>query len=290
MARYRGRGHASYDTASRVLATDIQHLLLRLGIVSRLYERVRPYRQRTVTGFVITVTGKANLRRFSSRIARWFLDSRNRQQAQSLSTAREHPRSSRDIVPVDVHPLIVSARIRRSLAWKEIGASTRVAMREIASPSQAKRGYCRWVIGRLGRFLRSPELARLAISDLYWDRVTAMTPIGMRETYDLSIEGDQNFLANDVVVHNSHASSFALLAYASAYLKAHHSAAFYAALLNNQPMGFYHPATIVNDARRHGQRILPIDVTRSHWLCTVEELADGAMGRAARPAVREGVA
>jgi error-prone DNA polymerase len=68
----------------------------------------------------------------------------------------------------------------------------------------------------------------------------------------------------------SHASSFALLAYASAYLKAHHPAAFYAALLNNQPMGFYHPATIVKDAQRHGQRILPVDVTRSEWLCTVE--------------------
>src|SRR6059036_2404104 len=68
----------------------------------------------------------------------------------------------------------------------------------------------------------------------------------------------------------SHASSFALLAYASAYLKVHHPAAFYAALLNNQPMGFYHPATIVKDAQRHGLRILPIDVTRSQWLCAVE--------------------
>src|SRR6059036_1097785 len=68
----------------------------------------------------------------------------------------------------------------------------------------------------------------------------------------------------------SHASSFALLAYASAYLKVHHPAAFYAALLNNQPMGFYHPATIVKDAQRHGLRILPVDVTRSDWLCTVE--------------------
>jgi error-prone DNA polymerase len=67
----------------------------------------------------------------------------------------------------------------------------------------------------------------------------------------------------------SHASSFALLAYASAYLKVHHPAAFYAALLNNQPMGFYHPATIVKDAQRHGLRFLPIDVTRSQWLCTV---------------------
>ena len=68
----------------------------------------------------------------------------------------------------------------------------------------------------------------------------------------------------------SHSSSFALLAYASAYLKAHHGPAFYAALLNNQPMGFYHSATVVNDARRHGVRVLPVDVTRSDWLCTLE--------------------
>jgi error-prone DNA polymerase len=68
----------------------------------------------------------------------------------------------------------------------------------------------------------------------------------------------------------SHSSSFALLAYASAYLKAHHGPAFYTALLNNQPMGFYHSATVVNDARRHGVRVLPVDVTRSDWLCTLE--------------------
>ena len=73
----------------------------------------------------------------------------------------------------------------------------------------------------------------------------------------------------------SHASSFALLAYASAYLRVHHPAAFYASLLNNQPMGFYHPATIVKDAQRHGLRILPIDVTRSQWLCTIESTATG---------------
>jgi error-prone DNA polymerase len=77
----------------------------------------------------------------------------------------------------------------------------------------------------------------------------------------------------------SHASSFALLAYASAYLRVHHPAAFYAALLNNQPMGFYHPATIVKDAQRHGLRILPIDVMRSQWLCTVEPAAGGLSAR-----------
>ena len=71
----------------------------------------------------------------------------------------------------------------------------------------------------------------------------------------------------------SHAASFALIAYASAYLKCHYLAAFTAALLNNQPMGFYHPATIVKDAQRHGLKVLPMDVTRSDWKCTLEPSA-----------------
>jgi error-prone DNA polymerase len=73
----------------------------------------------------------------------------------------------------------------------------------------------------------------------------------------------------------SHAASFALLAYASAYLKVHYPAAFYTALLNNQPMGFYHPASLVKDAQRRGLRFHPIDVQQSDWLCRVEQ--DGAI-------------
>ena len=71
----------------------------------------------------------------------------------------------------------------------------------------------------------------------------------------------------------SHAASFALLAYASAYLKVHFPAAFYTALLNNQPMGFYHPATLVKDAQRRGVRFTGVDVQHSDWLCRVD--ADG---------------
>jgi error-prone DNA polymerase len=68
----------------------------------------------------------------------------------------------------------------------------------------------------------------------------------------------------------SHAASFALIAYASAWLKCHYLAAFTAALLNNQPMGFYHPATIVKDAQRHGLKVLPVDVMKSDWKCKLE--------------------
>jgi error-prone DNA polymerase len=77
----------------------------------------------------------------------------------------------------------------------------------------------------------------------------------------------------------SHAASFALIAYASAFLKCHYLAAFTAALLNNQPMGFYSPATIVKDAQRHGLRMLPVDVTCSEWNCTLEAVDKLVAGR-----------
>jgi len=67
----------------------------------------------------------------------------------------------------------------------------------------------------------------------------------------------------------SHAISFAILAYGSAYLKVHRAPEFYASLLNNQPMGFYTPATIVKDAQRHGLKIKPVCVSQSDWRCTV---------------------
>ncbi len=73
----------------------------------------------------------------------------------------------------------------------------------------------------------------------------------------------------------SHAASFALIAYASGYLKCHYLAAFTAAMLNNQPMGFYSPATLVKDAQRHGLKCKPIDATRSDWKCTLEPVAEG---------------
>ncbi len=80
----------------------------------------------------------------------------------------------------------------------------------------------------------------------------------------------------------SHAASFALIAYASAYLKYHHPAAFLAAMLNCYPLGFYHPSTLVKDAARHAVVVLPIDVTRSSWKCIIEVI-DG------HPATRMGL-
>src|SRR5271170_1743312 len=75
----------------------------------------------------------------------------------------------------------------------------------------------------------------------------------------------------------SHAASFALIAYASAYFKVHYLAAFTCAMLNNQPMGFYMPAVLVKDAQRHGLRVRVIDVLHSDWQCTVEKEPDESL-------------
>ena len=84
----------------------------------------------------------------------------------------------------------------------------------------------------------------------------------------------------------SHSASFALIAYAASYLKCHYPAEFACSLLNSQPMGFYSPATIVEDARRHGVRILPVDVLRSQRDCTIESDPESSGGFALRIGLR----
>ncbi|MBC7414374.1 MAG: error-prone DNA polymerase, partial [Herminiimonas sp.] len=87
----------------------------------------------------------------------------------------------------------------------------------------------------------------------------------------------------------SHAASFALLVYVSAWIKCHEPAAFLAALLNSQPMGFYSASQLVQDARRHGVRVLAVDVALSEFDCTLEELGVDTFGNEQQPAVRLGL-
>jgi error-prone DNA polymerase len=87
----------------------------------------------------------------------------------------------------------------------------------------------------------------------------------------------------------SHARSFASIGYASAYIKFHYLGAYTCAMLNNQPMGFYSPATLITDAKRHGLKVMPIDVQHSEWQCTLERLSDAERNQYSDPfAMRRG--
>jgi len=276
------KGHASYDTASRQLALQVQCLLLRLGIISRLYRRKRVYKGRFLEHQVITVTGEDQLRRFWQCVGRRCLDPKKRRSSQLLAVPRDG-RMSRDIIPVEVRSIMRRERDAQGLTWTEIGRKSGLCIREIQSRGAAKIGFRRHVIGGIAEILQSRDLSRLASSDLYWDRIVEIESVGERETYDLEIEGNHNFLANHFVVHNSHSASFALLVYTSAWLKHYEPAAFCAALINSQPMGFYAPAQLVRDARVHGVEVRAADVMISDWDCTLERRDDG------RPALRLGL-
>jgi hypothetical protein len=217
---------AAYATASRGLADDLQHLLLRLGILARRGERTRA----DVRGFAIVISDPADLARFYRIVGRRFLAAGRRLRARLRA----------------LHCRIISQL-----------AST---LRSAPGPAALESGDAPPALGDDA----GPPL------DVVWDRVVAIDSIGRRETYDLEIEDNHNFIANDLVVHNSHAASFALIAYATSWVRRHYPVEFTCSLLNAQPMGFYAPATIIGDAQRHGVEVRPIDVARSHWDCTLE--------------------
>ncbi len=279
-------GSASYDTASVRLADEVQHLLLRLGILARIYRRSRNYRGRKIEHWTVTITSTIQLQRFWNLIGRRFLDKKKRQSSRKLA-ASGNGRMSRDIIPADVRMIIRRERDARKLTWLEIARRTGLVMREIyARKSPEKGGFRRAVVGRLAAALESRELSDLENSDIYWDKVVEIKACGLQPTYDLQIDGDHNFLANNLIVHNSHAASFALLVYDSAWLKHYEPAAYTCALLNSQPMGFYAPAQLVQDARRHGVEVRPVSVAHSDWDCTLEPATAETEGQ---PALRLGL-
>jgi len=128
------------------------------------------------------------------------------------------------------------------------------------------------------------ELRRAVGMRRSWERMknleaklrAGMTANGLdKKTQDTIVENISSFALYGFP--ESHAASFALIAYASAYFKVKYLAAFTCAILNNQPMGFYSPAVLVKDAQRHGLRVKPIDVQVSDWFCTVEHETDGSL-------------
>ncbi len=109
-----------------------------------------------------------------------------------------------------------------------------------------------------------------ADSDIFWDRIVSIEPRGIHDTYDLTVEHDHNFVANGLIVHNSHSAAYALLAYQCAYFKAHHRAEFMAATLTSEMSDSARIVTLIEECRRLGLGILPPDVNHSAWRFTIE--------------------
>jgi DNA polymerase-3 subunit alpha len=262
-----------YATASQRMAQQLQHLLLRFGIISRLRTVEFPYKEGRI-GYQVFITGYENINTFKGKIACHSINQKRKQMLAELAAFLPPVAvGTKDIVPVAVKEYVRTAKDQSGLTWKEISAVTGIAPREFSPTNSAgKVGFGRNTLSRLGQYFDDPGIKRYAESDLYWDRVAFIEYVGEKQTYDLEIAETHNFIANDILVHNSHAADYGVIAVQTAYLKSTYTAEYMTALLSanagiTEKVAFY-----VADARTMGVPVLPPNVDASGWDFQIEDV------------------
>ncbi|TMF06063.1 MAG: DNA polymerase III subunit alpha [Chloroflexi bacterium] len=254
-----------YATSSSQLARDVQTLLLRLGIVSGVHDKAFKYRGGTRTGWTVHLVGEDSIDTFMARVAPHIVG-----RDAAITTLTAHLASTArgmtaiDTLPEQIRHWVDEERRTAGLTWKGLGVRSGVAMRQFAAAdARGKRGFRRGTVRRLAATLKSERLRCAAESDLFWDRVVSIEPRGVQPTYDLTVEADHNFVADGLVVHNSHAFCYALVAYQTAYLKANYPVEWFAAVLSTIATDTEKVVGVVGECRRLGVAVLPPDVNRS---------------------------
>ncbi|TBH20479.1 DNA polymerase III subunit alpha [Thermus thermamylovorans] len=252
-----------YATASEALARGVQHLLLRLGLQSRLVEKRFPYPGGRKGYAVYLLGGLEAARRFAETLGPYLLGKRKRDLQALLASWEEAGPSTKDLLPMAFLPLVRQAVAEASQGKERAFLEARGFAQGLLRPGRGRRGLSRTTAERLAALTGSLALLRLAQAEVYWDRVEAIEPLGVEEVFDLTVEGTHTFVAEDVIVHNSHAAAYSLLSYQTAYVKAHYPVEFMAALLTVERHDSDKVAEYIRDARAMGIPVLPPDVNRS---------------------------
>ncbi len=273
----RGDPQIFYATSSEAIARGLQHLLLRFGIISSLHTKKFKYRGGIKIGYTVTVTRYDNIEKFLDAFSGHFV---GKKAVLSKQIMADHPiingsippwsaRGSYDVIPVDLirepmREIIRSKGLNFTEFARQAGISERLFLRD-----DRKVGYLRETVAVIARHLENTELGGLAESDIYWDEILNIESVGVKDTYDLTVKETHNFVANDIIVHNSHAVCYALIAYQTAYLKAHFPAEFMAALMTAEGFEIERVAFLVEEARAMNIKILPPSVITSNATFTV---------------------
>ncbi|MBE2268904.1 MAG: DNA polymerase III subunit alpha [Anaerolinea sp.] len=288
---WEGDGHINeqsrnlfYATSSTRMVHQLQHLLLRLGIISRIKKAHFNYRDGR-DGYQLFVTGNENLCAFAEQIAVHFVSQARREKLARLMLEAPESFGTKDVIPMQVKALVRQAQAASNVTWRQMNAETGIAQREFSPTSTStKSGFTREVIGRLADYFHSAELRAHAESDIYWDKIVSIEYVGDKQTYDLTIPETHNFVANDIIVHNSHAADYAVITVQTGFLKCNYPAEYMAALLTVYFDDTAKVATFLAECKRLNVPILPPDVNYSSLDFDIQRLDDG------RQAIRFGMA
>ncbi len=187
----------SYATVSERLARDMQHLLLRFGILAKLRYRQVNYAGTTRSCYELRITHQAHVQRFLTDIG---IYGKEDAVCQALTVSQtKAPKVILDTLPPEVWELIQQAK--GTLSWAAL--AKRMGRNAGHNFHVGKRGVSRALLAEIAQALSSSTLTQLAQSDLYWDEITSIEYIGEQQVYDLSVPETHNFVAEDVLVHNT---------------------------------------------------------------------------------------
>jgi replicative DNA helicase len=187
----------SYSTVSLGLARDMQHLLLRFGLLAKLRVRRIRYRGERRTAYELRLTRQEDIRRFVEEIG-LFGKERATRRALRVSLSKR-PKVNLDTIPAAVWTLIERKKGDRS--WAELARM--LGYGDGFNLHVGKRGLSRARLRRIADALDDEELRNLAAADVYWDRIEYIKYLGRRQVYDLTVPEHHNFVAEDMLVHNT---------------------------------------------------------------------------------------
>ncbi|MDR5898006.1 replicative DNA helicase [Halomonas vilamensis] len=198
-----GQGRISYASSSRELIRDVQHLLLRFGILSKIREKQNLYANLSQSPWELEILDQASQKRFIRDVGIFSKERAIETLSACIDTKRTH--SNRDSLPKSVNRYVLAKKGGRS--WRDLfvqsGKTLPVGYNPHLSGS-SERCLSRYRAAEFAHLLDADVyLENLASSDIYWDEIVAIEALGTRQVYDLTVDDTHNFVAEDICVHNT---------------------------------------------------------------------------------------
>ncbi|MFQ4138381.1 replicative DNA helicase [Nodosilinea sp. PGN35] len=192
-----GQAQLGFASVSETLARQVQHLLLRFGILAQLRSRSVKYLDGRRPAWQLDITDAPSIKTFISEIGIFGKEAATAAVEAALINRRYQ--TNRDLIPVEVWETLRAAKGTES--W--VSLATRAGFQSTSNIHVGKRAPTRDRLFALATALEHPELQHIATSDVYWDEIVAIEPQGIKQVYDLTIPDTHNFVANDICVHNT---------------------------------------------------------------------------------------
>ncbi|MFH1291793.1 MAG: DNA polymerase III subunit alpha [bacterium] len=277
-------GQIHYATSSKKLSYQMQHLLLRFGIVSTIHTKKFKYRGVIKIGYSVRVSRYNNIALFAKYIGLNLIGKKRdlleavvrRNNILNNTISAISPRGTKDIVPVDILPIVRQVMKKKDISVKQIVKETGLAER-LFYLDKRRKGYLRETVKKVGEYLRSYKILDYACSDIYWDEVVSVDYKGIEQTYDLTVPGEHNYIASNLIVHNSHAASYGVVAYQTAYMKANYPIQYMTAALIAESGDSDKVPQIIYECERMGVKVKPPDVNESFKNFAMITPEDGQM-------------